>query len=96
MEDGFPRSGFDTAIEVAKRKAFVILAGTLLRIDRVGMASGCNRACHSGKHKCHGLNMQVTADPIGRLAWISASLPGPRHDVGAARKHEIIDAFTIS
>ena len=28
------------AIEVARRKAFVILDGTLLRIDRVGMASG--------------------------------------------------------
>jgi hypothetical protein len=30
----------DTAIEVASRKAYVILDGTLLRIDRVGMATG--------------------------------------------------------
>ena len=30
----------DQAIEVARRKAFVILDGTLLRIDRVGMTSG--------------------------------------------------------
>jgi len=29
----------DQAIEVARGKAFVILDGTLLRIDRVGMAS---------------------------------------------------------
>jgi hypothetical protein len=29
----------EQAIEVARRKAFVILDGTLLRIDRVGMAS---------------------------------------------------------
>ena len=28
------------AIEIARRKAFVILDGTLLRVDRVGMASG--------------------------------------------------------
>jgi Helix-turn-helix of DDE superfamily endonuclease len=31
------------AIEVASRKAFVILDGTLLRIDRVGMAAGRDR-----------------------------------------------------
>ncbi len=30
----------ELAIEVAAREAFVILDGTLLRIDRVGMASG--------------------------------------------------------
>lgn len=30
----------EQAIEVAKRKAFVVLDGTLLRTDRVGMASG--------------------------------------------------------
>ena len=32
------------AIEVARGKAFVILDGTVLRIDRVGMASGRDRA----------------------------------------------------
>lgn len=42
------------AIEVARRKAFVILDGTLLRIDRVGMASG-RRA---GQHRAEEL-----ADP---------------------------------
>lgn len=37
--------------------------------------------------------MQVIADPIGRLAWISPPLPGARHDMGAAREHGIIDAL---
>jgi hypothetical protein len=83
----------EQAIEVAARKAFVILDGTLLRIDRVGMASGRDRAFYSGKHKCHGVNVQVIADPIGRLVWISPALPGARHDMGAAREHGIIDAF---
>ncbi len=82
------------AIEVATRKAFVIIDGTLLRINRVGMASGQDRAFYSGKHKCHGVNAQVIADPIGRLVWISPALPGARHDMGAAREHGIIDAFT--
>jgi hypothetical protein len=33
----------DQALDVARRKAFVILDGTLLPIDRVGMASGRDR-----------------------------------------------------
>ncbi|CAA9433667.1 MAG: hypothetical protein AVDCRST_MAG66-3464 [uncultured Pseudonocardia sp.] len=36
------------AIEVAARKAFVILDGTLLRINRVGMSSGRDRPYYSG------------------------------------------------
>jgi transposase-like protein len=81
------------AIEVAAAKAYVILDGTLLRIDRVAMAAGADRAFYSGKHKCHGLNVQVIADPAGRLVWISPPLPGARHDMGAAREHGIIDAL---
>jgi len=49
----------------------VILDGTLLRIDRVGMTGGHDRPFYSGKHKCHGLNVQVIADRAGRLIWIS-------------------------
>jgi hypothetical protein len=86
----------DQAIAVAAGKAYVILDGTLLRIDRVGMASGYDRAFYSGKHKCHGLNVQVLADPAGRLVWISPVLPGARHDMGAAREHGIIDALNTA
>ena len=71
----------------------MILDGTLLRIDRVGMTSGYDRGFYSGKHKCHGVNVQVIADPVGRLVWISPVLPGARHDLGAARAHGIIDAL---
>lgn len=84
----------EQAMQVAARKAFVIIDGTLLRIDRVGMASDYDRGFYSGKHKCHGLNVQVIADPVGRLVWISPPLPGARHDMGAAREHGIIDALT--
>nr|WP_308259603.1 transposase family protein [Pseudonocardia sp. H11422] len=48
---------------------------------------------HSGKHKCHGVNMQVIADPAGRLIWVSPTLPGARHGMGAAREHGILDAI---
>jgi hypothetical protein len=58
------------------------------------VASDRDRAFYSGKHKAHGLNVQATADPIGRLVWISPPLPGARHDMGAARENGIIDALT--
>jgi hypothetical protein len=81
------------AIEVARGKAYVVLDGTLLRIDRVGMTGGRDRPYYSGKHKCHGVNVQVIADPAGRLVWASPTLPGARHDMGAAREHGIINAI---
>jgi hypothetical protein len=42
------------------------------------------------------VNVQVIADPGGRLVWISPALPGARHDMGAAREHGIIDAFAAA
>ncbi len=51
------------ATRVAARKAYVILDGTLLRIDRIA----ADRPFYSGKHKRHGMNIQVLADPAGRL-----------------------------
>jgi hypothetical protein len=83
----------EQVIEVARRKAFVILDGSLLRIDRVGMNSGYDRGFYSGKHKALGVNVQVIADPAGRLVWISSTLSGARHDLAAAREHGIIDAL---
>ncbi|MET8130081.1 IS5 family transposase [Streptomyces sp. NPDC005065] len=79
-----------TAVRAAARKAFVILDGTLLPIDRIA----ADRPYYSGKHKKHGMNVQVIADPSGRLLWASAALPGAVHDVRAARTHGIVDALT--
>lgn len=39
------------------------------------------------------MNVQVIADPMGRLMWASPALAGAVHDVRAARKHGIIDAL---
>ncbi|OIJ64946.1 IS5/IS1182 family transposase [Streptomyces mangrovisoli] len=76
-----------TAVKMAARKAFVLLDGTLLPIDRIA----ADRPFYSGKHKKHGMNVQVIADPHGRLLWAS---PGAVHDIKAARTHGIIDALT--
>lgn len=77
------------AIAAATRLWYVILDGTLIRIDRVAE----DRPYYSGKHKRHGVNVQVLADPRGRLLWASAALPGSTHDLTAARDHGIIAAL---
>ncbi|GHG05085.1 hypothetical protein GCM10017667_39750 [Streptomyces filamentosus] len=58
-------------------------------IDRIA----ADRPFYSGKHKKHGMNVQVLADPFGRLLWASPALPGAVHDVRAAREHGIVDAL---
>jgi len=77
------------AVKTASTKAFVILDGTLLPIDRIT----ADRPFFSGKHKKHGMNVQVITDPTGRLLWASPALPGAVHDIKAARTHGIIDAL---
>jgi hypothetical protein len=42
------------------------------------------------------MNVQVIADPVGRIVWASPALPGARHDMGAARQHGILDALTAA
>ncbi|MGW5434085.1 transposase family protein [Streptomyces sp. NPDC004059] len=64
----------------------VLLDGTLAECDRVGDS----RTDFSHKHRRHGLNVQVVADPAGELLWISPTLPGRTHDLTAARTHRII------
>ncbi len=51
------------AVRTASTKAYLILDGTLLPIDRIA----ADRPFHSGKHKKHAMNVQVIADPFGRL-----------------------------
>ncbi|GAA2248438.1 hypothetical protein GCM10010104_51190 [Streptomyces indiaensis] len=36
------------------------------------------------------MNVQVVADPAGKLLWISPALPGSTHDLTAALTHRII------
>jgi hypothetical protein len=79
-----------TAMGRIRQLAYAILDGTLIPIDRVAD----QKPYYSGKHKRHGVNVQVIADAAGRLVWASAALPGGAHDLTAARTHGIIDALT--
>jgi hypothetical protein len=77
--------------------AYLILDGTLIPIDRVA----ADRPFFSGKHKRHGVNIQVIATPCGDIVWTSGALPGSVHDLKAARiwgiprELEAIDLITL-
>ncbi|PJN36197.1 IS5/IS1182 family transposase [Streptomyces sp. CB02959] len=77
------------AMRTIRAKAFVILDGTLLPIDRIA----ADTPYYSGKHKRHRVNVQVLTDPFGRLLWASPALPGSTHDLTAARRHGITEAL---
>ena len=66
------------AVRDAKRAgyAYVVLDGTLIPVDRVA----ADRPFYSGKHKRHGMNLQVIASPGGDILWVSGALPGSVHD----------------
>ena len=66
------------AVRDAKKAgyAYVVLDGTLIPIDRVA----ADRPFYSGKHKRHGMNLQVIASPGGDILWVSGALPGSVHD----------------
>ncbi len=71
------------ALRAAKKAghAFVVINGTLIPIDRVA----ADRPFYSGKHRKHGMNLQVISSPDGQVLWVSGPLPGGAHDLTAAR-----------
>ncbi|BDH05861.1 transposase family protein [Streptomyces seoulensis] len=76
------------AMQTIRKKAYVILDGTLLPVDR----TAADRPYYSRK-KHHGMNVRVLADPPGGLMWVSDALPGGTHDLTAARTHGILAAL---
>jgi hypothetical protein len=66
--------------------AYVVIDGTLIPIDRVA----ADRPFYSGKHRRHGMNLQVISAPDGEIVWVSGPLPGAVHDLTAARTWGII------
>ncbi len=69
------------AVRDAKRAgyAYVVLDGTLIPVDRVA----ADRPSYSGKHKRHGMNLQVIASPDVDILWVSGALPGAVQDKNA-------------
>jgi DDE superfamily endonuclease len=74
----------------------VTVDGTLVRADRCAMPGPTTRGDRpdrrvdlwwSGKHGCHGGNVQVIAAPDGWPLWTSPVRPGREHDTTALRAH---------
>jgi hypothetical protein len=74
----------------------VTVDGTLIRTDRVRVPGPTARGDRperrvdlwwSGKHACHGGNVQVIAAPDGWPLWTSPVRPGREHDTTALRAH---------
>jgi hypothetical protein len=82
------------ALAAAKKAghAYVIIDGTLIAIDRVA----ADRPFYSGKHRRHGMNLQVIATPGGEIVWVSGPLPGATHDLSAARVWGIVRELAAS
>ena len=77
------------AVRDAKRAghACVIVDGTLIPVDRVAR----DKPFYSGKHKKHGVNLQVIASPDGDVLWASGALPGSVHDKKAEWTWGVLD-----
>ena len=72
--------------------AYLVIDGTLIPIDRVA----ADRPFYSGKHRRHGMNLQVIATPGGDIVWVSGPLPGAVHDLTAARIWGILRELAAS
>ena len=72
--------------------AYVVIDGTLVPIDRVA----ADRPSYSGKHRRHGMTLQVIAAPDGEILWVSGALPGAVHDLTASRIWGIIRQLAAS
>ena len=59
----------------------LVLDGTLIRTDRLR----ADRPYFSGKHRTHGMNVQVIAGADGSIVWTSGAMPGSVHDLTATR-----------
>jgi Helix-turn-helix of DDE superfamily endonuclease/DDE superfamily endonuclease len=53
--------------------AYVVIDGTLIPIDRVA----ADRPFYSGKHRRHGMNLQVIASPDGKFCGCRGRCPAP-------------------
>jgi hypothetical protein len=65
---------------------YVIVDGTHVPTATSGRGTGGQKACYSGTHQRHGLNVPAVCSPDGELLWAAAPAPGAAVDVTAARR----------
>src|SRR6516165_10751345 len=72
--------------------AYLVIDGTLIPIDRVA----ADQPFYTGKHRRHGMNLQVIASPGGGIVWLSGPLSCAVHDLTAARIWSFIRVLAAS
>jgi hypothetical protein len=77
------------AVRDAKKAGYacVVLDGTLIPVDRVA----ADRPSCCGKHRRHGMNLQVIASTSGDILWVWGALPGSVHDKKAEWAWGVLD-----
>jgi hypothetical protein len=83
----FPMLSRALAHAKAAGHAYVVIDGTLIPIDWVA----ADRPLHSGKHRRHGMKLQVISSPDGQILWVSGPAwrcprPDRRPDPGILRE----------
>jgi hypothetical protein len=90
----------EVVLEGRRRARGCALAGRKLAdaldVDGDGGEDVLDRAAadkpfYSGKHKRHGMNLQVISSPGGEIRWVSGPLPGSVHDKRAERIWGVLD-----
>ena len=51
----------------------MVTGGTLIPVDRLA----ADWPFYSGKHRRHGMNLQVISAPDGEILWVSGPFPAP-------------------
>ncbi|TDD59150.1 transposase family protein [Actinomadura rubrisoli] len=77
-----PKPGTAHALREAAGTAspLLVLDGALVHTDRMR----ADRPYFSGKHRVHGMNVQVIIGPDGTIVWTLGALPGKVHGLTAA------------
>jgi hypothetical protein len=81
LPKGETSAEFGVSTATAAGHAYLVIDGTLIPIDRVA----ADRPFRSGKHRKHGMNLQVIASPAAPSCGSPGRLPGAVHDLTAAR-----------
>jgi hypothetical protein len=70
---------------------YLIVDGVSIPAERIKAELTAKQYWYSGKHRCHGGNVQTVAAPESELSWASSVLLGRTVDITAARHFKIAD-----
>lgn len=82
-------ASYDRGLAELRPHDSLIVDGTLIPTGR----RATQPRLYNGKHKTHGVNVQVMCDLRGQPVWASSPLPGAEHDLTCFRLHDLTPVF---